>query len=201
MWIPASKNWHKVCSVPSHTCRCPLVNEERMKPGGWFFLLGIVIISVLLSINIIEREHSWYTIVAYPICRSVCLSVGQESILWHVTDWIRMPFGVVSGVGQGIGILDGVHLPWGEGEALGFFLFPLVWIAYFLKQKCILLVCDRLTIFPRGQYIVGNVCSLAFRRIRFEIKVGFARNMQKWNGHFTQKSCQAATCYAMLTRW
>jgi len=27
-----------------------------------------------------------------------------------------MPFGVVSGVGSGIGVLDGVHVPQGEGE-------------------------------------------------------------------------------------
>ena len=36
-----------------------------------------------------------------------------------------MPFGMVIGVGQGMGVLDGVHVPQGEGEVLGFFS-PLV---------------------------------------------------------------------------
>jgi len=41
---------------------------------------------------------------------SVCQSVGLS--VWKVycgktADWIRMPFGMVSGVGQGMGVLDG----------------------------------------------------------------------------------------------
>jgi len=35
-------------------------------------------------------------------------------------DLIWISFGVVSGVGRGIGILDGVHMPQGEGEVWGF---------------------------------------------------------------------------------
>jgi len=36
-----------------------------------------------------------------------------------MADSIRMPFGVVSGVGQGIGVLDGVVISEGEGVVLG----------------------------------------------------------------------------------
>jgi len=39
---------------------------------------------------------------------SVCLSVGRfGGVPWKTTDWIWMPFGVVSGVGRGMGVLDG----------------------------------------------------------------------------------------------
>jgi len=37
-----------------------------------------------------------------------------------------MPFGVMSGVGSGIGVLDGCQVPQGEGEVSGFFSVPLV---------------------------------------------------------------------------
>jgi len=38
---------------------------------------------------------------------SVCVSV-QKVYFDKMADWIWMPFGVVSGVGQGMGVLDGV---------------------------------------------------------------------------------------------
>ena len=34
-------------------------------------------------------------------------------------DWIRIPFGVMSGAGRGMGVFDGVHVPQGEGVVLG----------------------------------------------------------------------------------
>jgi len=50
--------------------------------------------------------------------QSVCLlSVGPESVLWQ-NDWIGIPFGMVSGVGQGTGVLDGVVIIQGEGAVL-----------------------------------------------------------------------------------
>jgi len=36
----------------------------------------------------------------WPICRSTHVSSGNTA------DWIRMPFGVMSGVGLGMGVLD-----------------------------------------------------------------------------------------------
>jgi len=50
--------------------------------------------------------------------RSVCLSVCPESVLQNVI-WIQMPFGMVSGVGQGMGVLDGVVIVEGKGAVLG----------------------------------------------------------------------------------
>jgi len=38
-----------------------------------------------------------------------------------VREAIELPFGVVSGVGTGIDVFDGVHMPQGEGEVLAFF--------------------------------------------------------------------------------
>jgi len=35
-------------------------------------------------------------------------------------DSIRMPFGMVSEVGRGMGVLDGVHVPQGRGGFMGF---------------------------------------------------------------------------------
>jgi len=34
----------------------------------------------------------------------------------------------------------------------------------FVEQKCIRLMLEKLTIFPYGQYIIGNVCLLAFQK-------------------------------------
>jgi len=48
------------------------------------------------------------------------LNIRPSRLSAHVScgktaDWIQMPFGVVSGVGPGIEVLDGVHVPQGEG--------------------------------------------------------------------------------------
>ena len=40
--------------------------------------------------------------------------------LWKNGSWISMPFGMVSGVCRGKGVLDEVHIPQGEGW-FGFF--------------------------------------------------------------------------------
>jgi len=39
-----------------------------------------------------------------------------------VCELIELSFGVVSGVGTGIDVLDGVHVPEGKGLFLGFFV-------------------------------------------------------------------------------
>jgi len=36
----------------------------------------------------------------------LCLCLCLESILCKTAEWIRMPFGVVSGVGRGMGVLN-----------------------------------------------------------------------------------------------
>jgi len=40
--------------------------------------------------------------------RSVCLCVRKVYYCGKTADWIRMPFGMVCGIGQGMGILDWV---------------------------------------------------------------------------------------------
>jgi len=50
-----------------------------------------------------ERNRSLYRYVAYP---SVSLSV-RKVYFGKTADWIQMLFGVVSGVGQRMGVLDG----------------------------------------------------------------------------------------------
>jgi len=51
----------------------------------------------------------------------VCVSVGlsvQTVYSGKTADWIQMPFGMVSGVGQEIGVSDGVVIIKGEGQFL-----------------------------------------------------------------------------------
>ena len=44
--------------------------------------------------------------------------VGRsQSVLWQKAEWIRMPFGMVSGVGRVISVLDWVVNVEGEGVA------------------------------------------------------------------------------------
>jgi len=66
---------------------------------------------------IIERKHYWNRPVAYPMCLSVCLSV-RTLYCGKTADWIWMSFGVVSGVGREIGVLDGVVIVEWEGAVL-----------------------------------------------------------------------------------
>jgi len=56
------------------------------------------------------------------VCVCVHLSVGQsvrKVYCGKTVDWICMPFGMVSGVGHGMGVVDGVHVPQVEGAVLG----------------------------------------------------------------------------------
>jgi len=51
------------------------------------------------------------------VCLSVCLSV-QRVYCGKTAERIRMPFEEVSGVGRGMGVLDGVVIVEGEGAVL-----------------------------------------------------------------------------------
>ena len=48
-----------------------------------------------------------------------CLSVSLVSELWKTADWTWMTFGVVSGVGRRMGVLDGMDIVEGKGTVLG----------------------------------------------------------------------------------
>ena len=77
---------------------------------------------------------------------------------------MELSFGVVSVVGPGIDVLDGVNVLQLEGVIRGgfweFSSHEFQW--RIVHQKCIRLVCEKLTICPHGRYIVGNVFSFAF---------------------------------------
>ena len=54
--------------------------------------------------------------------RSVCLSVGlsvRKVYFGKTAEWIWLPFGIVSGVGRGMGVLDGDGYRRREGAVLG----------------------------------------------------------------------------------
>ena len=71
-----------------------------------------------------------------------------------------MPFGVVSGVGPGIRVLDGIHVRQGEGAVSGMVsgIFGICACIGFNRrddaEKCIRLVCEKLAVFPYARYIV-----------------------------------------------
>jgi len=55
------------------------------------------------------------------MCRSVSMSVGRSVrrvYCGKTADWIWMPFGLVSRVGRGMGVLNGVEIVEGEGVVL-----------------------------------------------------------------------------------
>jgi len=81
-----------------------------------------------------------------------------------------------------MGVLDGVHVPQGKGI---FFVgvsphwFEFRFLSVFLKQKCIRLVREKLTVFPYGQYIIQNRYLFLFLKMYFvtRSKFAFTRNL------------------------
>ena len=68
-------------------------------------------------------------------------------------------------------------------------------------ENCIRLVCEKLTIFPYGQDIVGNVVYwLSGDIVRFKIGVRFRTNVRKCNSYITQNGFTAAR-RAVITSW
>jgi len=82
-------------SYATSTCR-----GDTSNLSGATVLYIPVIISASLSIGIASGALMVQNI------RLPHLSV-RKSVLWQTADWIRMPFGMVSGVGAGIHVLDG----------------------------------------------------------------------------------------------
>jgi len=73
-------------------------------------------------------KHLSCTPDACPICQSVCVCVGRlvgqlvrKVYCGKTAKWIRMLFGMVSGAGQGMGVLDGGRDVKGEGQFWGEF--------------------------------------------------------------------------------
>jgi len=69
------------------------------------------------SLQVSRLDHLSHLSVCQSVCQSVCLSVclyyGKTS------ERIQMPFGMVSGVGRGVGVLDGVVIVEGERAVSG----------------------------------------------------------------------------------
>jgi len=66
-------------------------------------------------------EHSLGSSVGLSVYRSVCLSVCLSECKVYCSKtakWIWMPFGMVSGVGRGMGVLGGVVIIENEGVVL-----------------------------------------------------------------------------------
>jgi len=61
---------------------------------------------VSVSVSAIGVGLSSIPSVGRSVCLSVCLSV-RKVYCDKTADWIRMPFGMVSGVGRWLGVLDG----------------------------------------------------------------------------------------------
>jgi len=61
-----------------------------------------------LSVSVHVTDLSPRPSVGLRVCvgRSVCLSV-RKVYCGKTSEWIRMPFGVVRGIGRGMGVLDG----------------------------------------------------------------------------------------------
>ena len=75
------------------------------------FVRHISIINASLSINIASLSASGVDLSLSPsvglcVCQLVCLLV-RKVYCGKTADWIRMPFGMVSGVCRGMDVLDG----------------------------------------------------------------------------------------------
>ena len=82
----------------------------------------------------------------------------------EVHERIELSFGMTSGVGPGIDVLDsGPRASRGAVSGIFRHLHPIGLNGQndvFFAEKCIQLMCEKLTIFPYGQNIVRNVALL-----------------------------------------
>jgi len=110
-----------------------------------------------------------------------------------------MPFGVVSEVGPGIHVLDGRPRASRRRGCLAWFLVFFGICARIrlngrndalIAEKCIRLVCEKLTVFPYGQYIV-----------EFKIKVGVEDKIMYKNVTLNTRkmAMPAASLWRLLT--
>jgi len=78
-----------------------------------------LVISTSLSINIASVSGHGIELSPSP---SIGLFVGlsvRKVACGKTADWIRMPFGMVSGMGRGMGVLDWMVIDEGEWAVLG----------------------------------------------------------------------------------
>jgi len=98
MPLPVNPDWFYLPGftflVPPHP-GSPGQNPESHK-------MVVVVVCASLTISIIDCKCYWTRPVAYPMCQSV-----QKVYRGITADWIRMPFGLVSGVSREICALYG----------------------------------------------------------------------------------------------
>ena len=91
-----------------------------------------------------------------------------------MADWIRKPFGVVSGVGIGMGVLDfGGDRRKGRGSLGVNLQLPIVTNGDFVASLCGITYSDRAVLW-RGEWVGPGIQDLTFflaRRPRFPINV------------------------------
>ena len=99
----------------------------------------------------------------WGLYRRTCETVPRPS---------ELRFGMVPAVGQGIAVLDGVHVVQGKGEVFWGGLFPIFTMGSAIRSprvKCFPFVCEILSTFLFGKRIVGKLDSCAFwRYIHFQ---------------------------------
>ena len=79
----------------------------------------VTIISASLSIGIGSLSANGVDLSPISsVGRSVCVYV-RKVYCGKTADWIRMPFGMLRGVGRGMSVLDGVIIVEGEWAVLG----------------------------------------------------------------------------------
>jgi len=102
-----------------------------------YAIVFFVIISASLSISIVSISANGVDLSSIPsVGQSLCRSI-RKVYCGKMADWIQMPFGMVSGGGQGMGVLDGVVIIKGEGAVLGVNLgHPIVTNGEFVALLC-----------------------------------------------------------------
>jgi len=103
-------------------------------PYTWFVTallptLHCDIMHLLLATSLLSSKHKWLMLRNIHLDHlSVGLSVGLSVCKVYcgkMADWIRIPFGVVSGIGRGMGVLDGGGDHWRGRSSFGVNLGPL----------------------------------------------------------------------------
>ena len=114
----------------------------QLKQLPFYFLKAHVTneqILIIFSASLRSLSINIASVSAHGIKLSSIPSVGrsvQKTYCGTTADWIWMPFRMVSGVGWGLGVLDGIHVPQGEGpRAVWGLAAPLVSMAYLFNNN------------------------------------------------------------------
>jgi len=146
--------------------------------------------------------HSFNQPIQHRSCLQLTSTFAYQQSVWKVccgkmAEWIQMLLGVVSGVGWGMGILDGN--PHASRERCVFLGFspPLVWMVYFKTEMYSTRARKVDNISVQTMYC-WNLHFIGFPKIQLSSRslLGFTRNMQKCNSHLRHKSSQSSNAAA-----